>query len=275
MVDRRDIADIIVARMSSEKERMAAQYAETRGGIGHFYIDDLLPEELALAIHARFPKPETMKLKKTLREYKYIAAQMDHYDPILEECIYAFQDDRVVELIKYICNMKSAYPDKHLYAGGISMMGKNQYLNPHIDNSHDKDRNRWRVLNLLYYVTPDWKESNGGNLEIWPRGIKNGQTTIHSRFNRLAVMATHNQSWHSVSPISVDRFRCCVSNYYFADEALRPEDSFHVTSFRGRPEQKLRDVMLQADATARMAVRRVFSKGIVENEHLYKRDCDQ
>lgn len=275
MPNRKDIADMIIARMTSEQARMTSQYAASRGGIGYFYIDNLLPEELALAIHAQFPKPETMKLKKTLREYKYIAAQMNHYDPILEESVYAFQDERVVELVKNICDMKSAYPDVHLYAGGISMMGKDQYLNPHLDNSHDKDRDRWRVLNLLYYVTPDWKEENGGNLEVWPGGVENEQTTIHSRFNRLVVMATHNQSWHSVSPIKVDGFRCCVSNYYFADEALKPDDTFHVTSFRGRPEQKIRDVVLRADATARMAVRKVFAKGVVENEHLYKREQDR
>ncbi|WP_200913221.1 2OG-Fe(II) oxygenase [Sphingomonas sp. Leaf10] len=272
MTNRKEIADMIVARMTAEKERMAAQYAASRVGIGYFYIDDLLPEALARAIHAQFPKPETMKLKKTLREYKYIAAQMNNYDAILEETVYAFQDERVVEIVKNICDMKSAYPDSHLYAGGISMMGKDQYLNPHLDNSHDKDRDRWRVLNLLYYVTPDWKEENGGNLEVWPGGVEQEQTVIHSRFNRLAVMATHNQSWHSVSPIKVNGFRCCISNYYFADEALKHDDTFHVTSFRGRPEQKLRDVVLRADATARMAVRKVFAKGVVENEHLYKRD---
>lgn len=272
MTTRHDIADIIVRRITDEKERMAEQYAASRDGIGHFYIDDLLPEEMALAIYRQFPKPESMKLKKTLREYKYIAAQMDQYDPILEESVYAFQDDRVVELVKEICEMASAYPDVHLYAGGISMMGKDQYLNPHLDNSHDKDRNRWRVLNLLYYVTPNWAESNGGNLELWPNGVDDQQITVHSRFNRLAVMATHNNSWHSVSPIKIDGFRCCVSNYYFADEALRDDDSFHVTSFRGRPEQKMVDLVLRADATARMAVRKVFSKGVVENTHVYKRD---
>lgn len=272
MINRYEIADIIVRRITAEKERMAEQYAASRDGIGHFYIDDLLPQDIALAIHRQFPKAETMKLKKTLREYKYIAAQMNEYDTILEESVYAFQDERVVELVKDICGMASAYPDVHLYAGGISMMGKDQYLNPHLDNSHDKDRNRWRVLNLLYYVTPDWQEQNGGNLELWPSGVGGGQNTIHSRFNRLAVMATHNKSWHSVSPIKVDGFRCCVSNYYFADEALRANDSFHVTSFRGRPDQKVRDIVLRADAGARMALRKVFKKGVTEADHVYKRD---
>ena len=52
-----------------------------------------------------------------------------------------------------------------LYAGGISMMAPGHFLNPHIDNSHDKFRQRYRVLNLLSYVSPDWDQTRGCNLE--------------------------------------------------------------------------------------------------------------
>jgi Rps23 Pro-64 3,4-dihydroxylase Tpa1-like proline 4-hydroxylase len=269
-MNREQLAEMILSRLDAEHEVLATQYANSVGDIGHFYIDDLLPVDIALRIHERFPEPRTMKLKKTLREYKFIAAQMNEYDPILEEAVYAFQAPAVVERVKEICNLKSAYPDVHLYAGGISMMGAHQYLNPHLDNSHDKDRNRWRVLNLLYYVTQDWALENGGNLELWPEGVKGEPVTIHSKFNRLVVMATHNRSWHSVSPIRADNFRCCVSNYYFADEPLSPVDSFHVTSFRGRPEQGVRDVVLRADAALRSGVRKVFKGGIRDNPHVYK-----
>jgi Rps23 Pro-64 3,4-dihydroxylase Tpa1-like proline 4-hydroxylase len=270
-MNRIDIAAIVRDRLTESFDAIQAQFQQTSGMIGYFCLDDVLPEPVAHAIHAQFPKPEGMKLKKSLREYKYIAAQMDQYDPILEEAIYAFQHPEVVELVKQVCGMASAYPDEHLYAGGISMMGKDQFLNPHLDNSHDKDRARWRVLNLLYYVSPDWRLENGGNLELWPNGVEGQPVTIESRFNRLAVMATHGKSWHSVSPIVSDGFRCCVSNYYFADEALRQDDSFHVTSFRGRPEQRVRDLVLRADSATRMLVRKVKSDGIVENPHVYKR----
>lgn len=212
-----------------------------------------------------------MVVKKSLREFKYIAAQMDKYNPILEEAIYAFQDTRVVSKIAEICDIESLYPDEYLYAGGISLMGNGQFLNPHLDNSHDKDRNRWRVLNILYYVSPDWQSENGGNLELWPCGVKEQQITVDSVFNRLAVMATHDSSWHSVSPITVDASRTCVSNYYFSDEPLKSTDTFHVTSFRGRPEQKVVDFVLQADIALRQCVRKFFPKGIRKNLHVYKK----
>ena len=270
-MNRIELAEIIYQRINSKKAVLEHEFSSSIDKIGYFFIDDLLPEQIANDIHAVFPKSSEMVLKKSIREDKFVAAQMNLYNPFLEEVIFAFQDQKVVDLIAEICQIKSAIPDENLYAGGLSMMGKNQFLNPHLDNSHDKDRELWRVLNLLYYVTPKWEENYGGNLELWPNGLKENQITIHSKFNRLIVMATHKQSLHSVSPVNYDGFRCCVSNYYFSKMPLLTSDTFHVTSFRGRPENKITDVILQTDSWLRMMVRKLFKKGIKENPHVYKK----
>ena len=250
------------------------QFQNSEKDIGYFFIDDLLPVEMVAKIQEFFPKADEMIHKKSLREDKFVGVQMNKYNPLLEELIYAFQDERIVTLIGEISNIKQAIPDENLYAGGLSMMGKNQFLNPHLDNSHDKDRSLWRVLNLLYYITPNWQEEHGGNLELWPNGLNQKQITIHSKCNRLVIMATHNNSLHSVSPVTFDGFRCCVSNYYFSKTPVLSSDSFHVTSFRGRPENKLEDIILRLDAKARMFVRKIFKKGITENPHVYKKSND-
>ncbi|WP_374548537.1 2OG-Fe(II) oxygenase [Flavobacterium sp.] len=269
--NRVQLADYILKSLSDNEEQLKNQFQNDISSIRSFYLDDLLPEEITNQIHQVFPKPEQMVLKKSIREDKYVAAQMNLYNPLLEEIIFAFQDERIVQKVGEICGIDNPIPDENLYAGGISMMGNGQFLNPHLDNSHDKDRNLWRVLNLLFYVTPNWEEEYGGNLELWPEGMNNKQITIHSKFNRLAVMETHNDSLHSVSPVVFEGYRCCVSNYYFSDKPMRKEDTFHVTSFRGRPENKITDLVLRFDAQLRMMVRKIFKKGIKENPHVYKK----
>tara|TARA_B110000046_G_scaffold174327_1_gene197945 strand:- start:280 stop:1119 length:840 start_codon:yes stop_codon:yes gene_type:complete len=264
------LAQLIVNRIIQEKDRIKTQYEESKNQIGYFYIDDLLSPEITEQIDSQFPSKQEMVLKKSIRENKYIGVQMNEYAPVLEELIYAFQDDRVVNLIKQVCGIQELTPDENLYAGGLSSMKQSQFLNPHLDNSHDKERNRWRVLNLLFYVTPNWKDSNGGHLEIWPEGLDQHQTTLHSRFNRLIVMATHDKSWHSVSPVVVNASRNCVSNYYFSNTALSGTDKFHVTTFRGRPHQKFKNHVLRFDSFLRMNLRKIFKKGVVKNPHVYK-----
>jgi hypothetical protein len=212
-----------------------------------------------------------MTLKKNLRFYKYFSAQMDKYEPLLEEIVYAFQQRGVLKMVEEITGIRNMEPDEHLYVGGISLMGKDNFLNPHLDNSHDRNRQSYRVLNLLYYVSPDWTHEFGGNLELWDKGPKGEPREVVSRFNRLVMMATHKKSWHSVNQVKVDRDRCCVSNYYFSAKPLEDHDYFHVASFRGRPEQPVRDLVLQGDIVLRQGIRKVIKKGFVGNRHEYKK----
>lgn len=269
--NRKQIALLILKNLIKNKVSLKKQFLENSSSIGFFYVDNLLPEEIALEIHQSFPSLEETVKRKNLKELKYTAFQMDKYDTLLEEITYAFQDPEIVALITEICGLTTVFPDENLYAGGLSLMEKGNFLNPHLDNSHDKDRNRWRVLNLLYYVTPDWKLENGGNLELWPKGIKNEAVTVVSKFNRLAVMATHQNSWHSVSKVEKKAIRCCVSNYYFSDKPLLDSDQFHITTFRGRSSEKVKDVILQIDNTLRSGLRKIFKKGVRENPHQYKK----
>lgn len=268
---REAIASAILERLASSAGRLQRQFAETSPRVGHFVLDDVLPGDLAQRVFEAFPPPGQMTLKRSLREHKYISAQMDRHDRLVEEALFAFQDPRVLRELERITGLEGLEPDPELYAGGISVMTKDQFLNPHIDNSHDKDRRRWRVLNALFYLTPQWGDGDGGHLELWPEGPGAAPVTLHSRFNRLVVMATHDDSWHSVSPVRGLRPRCCVSNYYFRRAPVRAGDRFHVTSFRGRPEQPLRDLVLKADARARSILRLLFRKGLGRLTHLYRR----
>jgi Rps23 Pro-64 3,4-dihydroxylase Tpa1-like proline 4-hydroxylase len=268
---RDELALIIFNNLNNNFKKLQEDFNKTKNNIGYFYIDDLLPTELILEIYKNFPSTNEMVLKKSIREDKYIGVQMNKFNPMIEEIIFSFQDEKVLNIIGEICNIRDLHADSNLYAGGISTMKKNQFLNPHLDNSHNKDRELWRVLNLLFYVTPDWKLEYGGNLELWDSGLNN-KITIESKFNRLVVMATHEKSIHSVSPINHSHFtRNCVSNYYFSSNSNLENENFHVTSFRERPGNFIKDIILQTDNKIRMFIRKIFKKGIVENPHVYKK----
>jgi Rps23 Pro-64 3,4-dihydroxylase Tpa1-like proline 4-hydroxylase len=267
---RNAMAQEIRRRLEAERTSLARQWQQS-APINYFVIDDLLPQEWTRGIREAFPRNDRMVLKRSLRELKFVAAQMDKYDPLLEESIYAFQAPQIVDLVQQITGLEALEPDAQLYAGGISMMAPGHFLNPHVDNSHDKFRSRYRVLNLLFYVSPDWSESDGCNLELWPEGPRGKPITLVSRFNRLVVMVTHEGSWHSVSANRASRNRCCVSNYYFSQRPVGGREYFHVTSFRGRPEQPLRDLVLRTDIWLRMGLRKLFPLGVRENPHFYDR----
>jgi Rps23 Pro-64 3,4-dihydroxylase Tpa1-like proline 4-hydroxylase len=263
------IADLIVERLILEIDRMRAEFSAP-GQISSTFIDDLLPAALTEQIYLKFPSTDRMMLKRSIKEHKHVAAQMDSYDPLLEESVYAFQDPRVVELLANITGLKALEPDAELYAGGISLMAKGGYLRPHLDNSHDGKQARYRVLNLLYYVTPGWREEYGGSLQLWDEGPHTTPRTIPSVFNRLVLMITGRESWHSVNEIRHDGKRCCVSNYYFSTISPDEQDYFHSTTFRGE-SAGVADLVMQADNTVRTTILKTLP-GAYKPAHKYKRE---
>jgi Rps23 Pro-64 3,4-dihydroxylase Tpa1-like proline 4-hydroxylase len=264
-----DYIETIFSKLEHHKLDLQQEF-KTPQRINSCYLDHLLDEADAREIYASFPNQQEMLLLKDLREYKYVGIQLDKYHPILSKIIYAFQDPKIVKIISEITGIQQLFADEYLYAAGFSLMHQNCFLNPHLDNSHDKDRDKYRVLNLLYYVTPNWQQEYGGNLELWDHGLQQPCRTIHSKFNRLVMMVTNKTSLHSVSKVNHPGERCCVSNYYFSPQSIDEKEYFHVTSFRGRPEEKVTDLVLQGDAILRNGIRKVFKYGI-KKSHFYRK----
>jgi Rps23 Pro-64 3,4-dihydroxylase Tpa1-like proline 4-hydroxylase len=268
----RTLARMIVERLEREADALARRFASPAGGAPtrHLVIDDLLPERVAGSFYPCFPTPAVMRRLASFRERKYTFKQLDQVPPLLKDVTFAIQSPEVVAVVERITKIARQVPDPRLYAGGITLMAQGDFLNPHIDNSHDGERRLYRTLNLLYYVTPGWKPEYGGNLELWDDDVRSA-ITLPSLFNRLVIMETNRHSWHSVSPVAHDGRRCCVSNYYFSARSPEGPDYFHVTSFSARPEQPVRRWIAAADNLARMGIRKIFRMGLGRRDE-YRRE---
>ena len=265
---RAQIAEHILARLDDDIVRKAAEHFAAAQTTQWFLVDNLPPQDMAETMFRSFPQPAQMFERKAAR-----AQVRRRADGLLRS---AGRGSAV--RISGPARRRAHRPhhqaarllaDPKVYAGGISLMARDNFLNPHLDNSHDSDRSTYRVLNLPYYVSPGWDLQSGVHLELWPEGVRGAQQTIPSLFNRLVVMTTGPHSWHSVSRVLRDSPRCCVSNYYFSPQPLGGSPYFRVTTFRGRPEQPLRDLVLRMDGRLRQALRKLRLKGVVQTRHLY------
>ena len=252
------LSNIILEKLNKESKNISSQWQNPKGSnTKHFFVDNLLPKDICMDIYKSFPKDgDGFFNRNTFREKKRTSVNLKEYDKNLSDISYAIQDWKIVKKIEKLLDLRNLEPDPTLYASGLSMMFKNDYLNPHIDNSHDAKRKKYRRLNLLFYVSPDWNYDNGGNFELWDEKVTI-QKTIISSFNRLLVMETNKKSWHSVSKVNVSKPRCCVSSYFFSEQSPDKKEYFHVTSFNGRPNQTLKRIISPFDNIAR----NLFSKG--------------
>jgi Rps23 Pro-64 3,4-dihydroxylase Tpa1-like proline 4-hydroxylase len=234
------LAESIAERINADAEVLAVQWSHPEGTpTRHFVVDDLLPDDVANEVYRAFPQDQSIWFQhQSFRERKKTFAKLETIDPLIGDITDAFHVQSVLKAVQSVTGIGALEADPELYAGGISMMGKGDFLNPHIDNSHDAPRRRYRRLNLLYYISKDWGADFGGNFELWDERVQQPKQ-ITSKFNRLVVMETNKFSWHSVNPVLVDKNRCCISNYYFSKGSPEALDYYHVTSFVGRPHQKL------------------------------------
>jgi Rps23 Pro-64 3,4-dihydroxylase Tpa1-like proline 4-hydroxylase len=258
---RDQLVEIIVRRLDEGKTAIADDFIADKGIKTRFAtVDDLLPVDIADRLAPAFPPVSEMRLLNSFRERKYTSKSLDNFDPLIADITFAFQHERVLEIVAEITRIKDVVGDPHLYAGGISAMSRGHFLNPHLDNSHDGEQKNYRVLNLLYYVSPNWKVENGGNLEVWDASVSR-PIEIPSLFNRLVLMSTNDRSWHSVNEVKADDMRYCISNYYFSPHSPNGYETTHVTYFMARPEQKLRRVVTKLDSELRTAARRIKRSG--------------
>lgn len=263
---REKLVSLIVGRLDRDDEKIRAEFgADPSIKTKYCAVDGLLPEDIAEQIADAFPASEKMRLLDSFREKKYTSKSLDQFDPLIADITFAFQDRRVIEKVAELTGIKDAVGDPHLYAGGISAMAPGHFLNPHLDNSHDGEQKNYRVLNLLYYITPGWKPENGGNLELWDEDVRTS-VEIPSLFNRLVLMATNDKSWHSVNEVKADGTRRCISNYYFSPHSPNGYETTHVTYFMARPEQKFRRILTKVDSDVRTALRKVKRSGFARKD---------
>jgi Rps23 Pro-64 3,4-dihydroxylase Tpa1-like proline 4-hydroxylase len=267
--DRESIAQLIADKVLAERNRVFDQWNASR--MPHYcWVDGLLPEDLAKELAACLPPIESLNRYSTLRERKRSSSDPAKYEPLVRETMYAFQQPLVVKAIGELIQ-RQLQGDPTFYAGGVSAMGRGDFLNPHIDNSHDSEGQLYRALNLLYYISPGWAFENGGNLELWDPRVS-ASVTIVSAFNRLVIMATDDKSWHSVSKVLVDESRYCLSNYFFCVASPTGQAFRQVTTFKGRPEEPVKNVLLRADG----AVRNLLGKYVpaVTGQKKYRRSSN-
>ena len=68
----KEIAKFISSKLNDELPNLKQQYLSSEDRIGFFYIDDILPKDLADKCFKVFPEKSDMRQLKSIREYKYV-----------------------------------------------------------------------------------------------------------------------------------------------------------------------------------------------------------
>lgn len=179
----------------------------------HIVIDNFLDNELAEKIYSEIPNYDNSEWSVFYNNPLEIKKTTNHWDKFKENTYKTFKylnSEDFLTKMRYITNCSELVADDGLHGGGWHCHGHGGKLNIHLDyNIHPKLKLQ-RKLNIIIYLTKDWKQEYNGALELWHGNHDTAiscEKTIDIKFNRAVIFDTTQNSWHGFSkPIN------CPSN---------------------------------------------------------------
>ena len=136
-------------------------------------------------------------------EKKLVCNHYDKFDLNLYNAFCFLNSSYFLQIIKNITGIKEVVPDVGLHGGGLHIHPSGGKLNVHKDYSIHPKLKMERRLNLIIYMTKNWKSKWGGELQLWSHDKKKNQPlkleqNILNKFNRAILFDTTQNSWHGL-----------------------------------------------------------------------------
>lgn len=217
-----------------------------RDPFNHMVIDDFFDKHFAESLANEFPDFDS-KLWYDYNnpvEVKRTTNFWDRFPPNTYKAFWDLCQPKFSSLLgrKFGCQI---YPDIGLNGGGWHIHGRGGKLNVHKDYSIHPKINMQRKLNIIIYLSKNWKREWGGGLELWSNDKETNQPkqkikTVDIAFNRAVIFDTTQNSWHGLPegincPEGV--YRKSLAMYYVQTPEVGAEDR-HKALYAPHQEQK-------------------------------------
>lgn len=218
-------------------------------------IDNFLAPAMAASLADEFPRTDSSiwtRLPTEDQKYKSSTIDEGQIPPALRALIHELNSGTFLGFLERLTGIPDLIADTKCVGGGLHQTRPGGKLAVHVDYSHHPQNGLFRRLNFLLYLNRDWREDYGGNLELWNPDITRCERKILPVFNRAALFATSDISFHGhPQPLSCPdgMTRNSVALYYFTREPpAGKENVIHNTLFKSRPGDRthLSNVLVRA-----------------------------
>lgn len=206
----------------------------------HIILDNLLPEDLAKQCYNDMTKfgswesDEMLGYPEAYRDSQYKKwytpwegqplEELQNGMPVIWKCLQYFNSPPFVKFLTELTGIEGLMADPQFNGGGCHKIASGGRLEVHSDYDKHAHTGYYRRINLLLYLTPNWQEEWGGNLELWTLNPFNKVKSISPIFNRAVIFNTTVDALHGHpiplnTPEGVHRYSLAL--YYFTKD--RPE----------------------------------------------------
>ncbi len=148
--------------------------------------------------------------------------------------------DEWVHFLRDLTEIDDLYPDKTWFGAGVNFEPRGSHLEPHTDfNFRRSDSGGdWRRVNLLLFLSKDWKKEWGGQGELGHRNEVDEYVCdkkYNPDFNTAVIFSTSDISYHSFDIVRCpeDKARIVITSYYYSNDKGPHSSPRNVTHYIG------------------------------------------
>jgi Rps23 Pro-64 3,4-dihydroxylase Tpa1-like proline 4-hydroxylase len=153
-------------------------------------------------------------------EIKYANDDIDNMDEDIKKLFYILCTDELINIFSELSGINNLEYDPYLHGAGLHAHPRNGRLNMHLDYEKHPYLNKERRLNIILYLSKDWKEEWNGQTELWNKDMTKCVKKSPVKFNTAIIFKTNEISWHGV-PEKIkcpnDVYRKSFALYYISD----------------------------------------------------------
>ncbi|HSE13046.1 MAG TPA: 2OG-Fe(II) oxygenase [Rudaea sp.] len=211
------------------------------GPYPHVVIDDFLVEDAARELARVFPGPDDPVAWDHYAapglEVKLGCGREERLPAAIRHALHDLNSGPFIRFLEELTGIDHLLPDPHLSGGGIHLSRHGGHLGIHADFNWHEKLQAHRRLNLLIYLTPDWRREYGGELELWSCDGTRRERVVEPLFNRAVLFTTRSDTFHGhpnpwAAPENI--YRQSIALYYYTtnrpDDEVRPA---HSTLYKG------------------------------------------
>lgn len=174
-------------------------------------IHNFLKEEEYKKVLNKYPKEPNNLFWKYFNplEVKYVLDKFEYVDDVIKNIFYALSHEKLINKFGTLFNIDNLEYDPYLHGAGIHLHPRNGRLNMHLDYEKHPISKKQRRLNIIYYISDDWKKEWNGDTQLWDNNMQNCKVKCYPERNKALIFETIEDSWHGVPEKML-----CPDNYY-------------------------------------------------------------
>ncbi len=147
--------------------------------------------------------------------------QLRYEVPTVSNVLTYFNSPIFLQFLKDLTGIPNLIPDPIMWGGGCHKIENGGRLNLHVDYNISPVTRKFRVLNMLLYLNPNWEDEWRGHLELWNKKEKRREHMVAPIMNRAVIFTLSDDSVHGHrAPLNCPEGfeRYSIAMYYFVDE---------------------------------------------------------